>query len=124
MNLASAFGAFLDPVADKARDRPIKQIPRPKKRRCRKRLFYHLTRHTRPHLQLMVAAALVLLSTAPPPVLASSPAWLIPAPAVAIIGREITMSGAQPFLLGADSRNGSMHGVPFTLERSNTRFRF
>jgi hypothetical protein len=44
----------------------------------------------------MVAAALVLLSTAPPPVLASSPAWLIPAPAVAIIGREITMSGALP----------------------------
>ena len=44
----------------------------------------------------MVAAALVLLSTAPPPVLASSPAWLIPAPAVAIIGREITMSGTHP----------------------------
>ena len=43
----------------------------------------------------MVAAALVLLSTAPPQVLAASPAWLIPAPAVAIIGREITMSGAR-----------------------------
>jgi len=46
----------------------------------------------------MVAAALVLLSTTPPPVLAAYPLWLIPAPAIAIIGREITMSGARLFL--------------------------
>jgi hypothetical protein len=103
MNLASAFGAFLDPVADKARARSAHSSP------CTHHSHAHASSrdapsnpfrccaHPRPRAmpsQLMVAAALVLLSTAPPPVLASAPPWLIPAPAVAIIGREITMSGA------------------------------
>ncbi len=103
MNLASAFGAFLDPVADKARARSAHSAP------CTRIIhtllltlasltpFAAAPTHARPRAmpsQLMVAAALVLLSTAPPPVLASAPPWLIPAPAVAIIGREITMSGA------------------------------
>ena len=59
LNVHSAFGAFLDPVADK----------------------------------LMVAAALVMLC-GKPPVLGpcATHSWLIPVPAVAIIGREVAMS--------------------------------
>uniref|UniRef100_A0A7C9DZI9 CDP-diacylglycerol--glycerol-3-phosphate 1-phosphatidyltransferase n=2 Tax=Opuntia streptacantha TaxID=393608 RepID=A0A7C9DZI9_OPUST len=62
MDLGSAFGAFLDPVADK----------------------------------LMVAATLILLCSRPPEtaVLGHLP-WLFPIPAIAIIGREITMSAVR-----------------------------
>lgn len=40
-------------------------------------------------VQLMVAATLVLLCTRPPIALAKVGAWLLPVPAVAIIGREV-----------------------------------
>lgn len=67
--MVSAFGAFLDPVADK----------------------------------LMVAAALVLLATCPPLALAplGAPLWLIPAPSIIIIGREITMSALREWASAA-----------------------
>lgn len=54
----------------------------------------------------MVAAALVLLSTSPPAALAGAPPWLIPAPAVAIIGREITMSAFREW---ASAAGGDAH---------------
>ena len=56
----------------------------------------------------MVAAALVLLSTQPPGALSAmhAPKWLIPAPAVAIIGREITMSAFREW---ASSAGGDAH---------------
>ncbi|KAG9147234.1 hypothetical protein Leryth_018208 [Lithospermum erythrorhizon] len=62
MKLGTAFGAFLDPVADK----------------------------------LMVAATLVLLCSRPMEagIFGQAP-WLIPVPAIAIIGREITMSAVR-----------------------------
>ena len=58
MNLASAFGAFLDPVADKAR--PAQKSARSRPKSARSAL---LSLFSTPHPQLMVAAALVLLST-------------------------------------------------------------
>ncbi|GFY83645.1 phosphatidylglycerolphosphate synthase 1 [Actinidia rufa] len=72
MRLGSAFGAFLDPVADK----------------------------------LMVAATLVLLCTRPleVPVFGKVP-WLLTVPAIAIIGREITMSAVREW---AASQNGKL----------------
>ncbi len=56
----------------------------------------------------MVAAALVLLSTQPPAALTALrlPLWLIPAPAVAIIGREITMSAFREW---ASAAGGDAH---------------
>jgi CDP-diacylglycerol--glycerol-3-phosphate 3-phosphatidyltransferase len=60
----------------------------------------------------MVAAALVLLSARPPLALAAWPAWLIPAPAVAIVGREITMSGAHPSRALAAAPPHSWRGGP------------
>ncbi|XP_015877118.2 CDP-diacylglycerol--glycerol-3-phosphate 3-phosphatidyltransferase 2 [Ziziphus jujuba] len=72
MRLGSAFGAFLDPVADK----------------------------------LMVAATLVLLCTKPfnAGVFGQVP-WLLTVPAIAIIGREITMSAVREW---AASQNGKL----------------
>ncbi|XP_057480504.1 CDP-diacylglycerol--glycerol-3-phosphate 3-phosphatidyltransferase 2-like [Actinidia eriantha] len=71
MRLGSAFGAFLDPVADK----------------------------------LMVAATLVLLCTRPleVPVFGKVP-WLLTVPAIAIIGREITMSAVREWAASQNSK--------------------
>lgn len=67
----SAFGAFLDPVADK----------------------------------LMVAAILVLLCTRPLEIsMFERVPWLISAPAIAIIGREITMSAVREWAASQDSK--------------------
>ncbi|KAF6150562.1 hypothetical protein GIB67_030363 [Kingdonia uniflora] len=71
MGLGTAFGAFLDPVADK----------------------------------LMVAATLVLLCTGPTDALYGEVPWLLPVPAIAIIGREITMSAVREW---AASQNGKV----------------
>ncbi|GAV63727.1 CDP-OH_P_transf domain-containing protein [Cephalotus follicularis] len=72
MRLGSAFGAFLDPVADK----------------------------------LMVAATLVLLCSRPLEVaMFGQVPWLMTVPAVAIIGREITMSAVREW---AASQNGKL----------------
>lgn len=72
MKQGSAFGAFLDPVADK----------------------------------LMVAATLVLLCTRPLEVgMFGQLPWLLAAPAIAIIGREITMSAVREW---AASQNGKL----------------
>ncbi|XAR72075.1 CDP-diacylglycerol--glycerol-3-phosphate 3-phosphatidyltransferase [Bertholletia excelsa] len=72
MRLGSAFGAFLDPVADK----------------------------------LMVAATLVLLCTRPLEVATFGQVpWLLAVPAIAIIGREITMSAVREW---AASQNGKL----------------
>eukprot|EP00898_Chlorokybus_atmophyticus_P003967 jgi/Chlat1/4571/Chrsp29S04460 len=72
MNQSSAFGAFLDPVADK----------------------------------LMVAAALVLLSNRTPAGPFLTHPWLMPLPAIAIIGREITMSALREW---AAATGGDVH---------------
>ncbi|KAJ0465684.1 putative CDP-diacylglycerol--glycerol-3-phosphate 1-phosphatidyltransferase [Helianthus annuus] len=71
MNLGTAFGAFLDPVADK----------------------------------LMVAATLVLLCTRPPEaaIFGQLP-WLLTVPAIAIIGREITMSAVREWAASQGSK--------------------
>ncbi|CAI0442934.1 unnamed protein product [Linum tenue] len=71
MRLGSAFGAFLDPVADK----------------------------------LMVAATLVLLCTRPLEVPMFGPVpWLLTVPAIAIIGREITMSAVREWAASQDTK--------------------
>ncbi|XP_021853273.1 CDP-diacylglycerol--glycerol-3-phosphate 3-phosphatidyltransferase 2 [Spinacia oleracea] len=71
MQLGSAFGAFLDPVADK----------------------------------LMVAATLVLLCSRPPEIaLFGDTPWLFPVPAIAIIGREITMSAVREWAASQDAK--------------------
>ncbi|KAJ7535245.1 hypothetical protein O6H91_12G024400 [Diphasiastrum complanatum] len=73
MKSSSAFGAFLDPVADK----------------------------------LMVATALVLLCTRPPSMTwFSTVPWLVSLPAIAIIGREITMSAVREW---AAAQGGELH---------------
>ncbi|GAB4836506.1 hypothetical protein Ancab_001418 [Ancistrocladus abbreviatus] len=71
MRLGTAFGAFLDPVADK----------------------------------LMVAATLVLLCSRPmeAAVFGDVP-WLFPVPAIAIIGREITMSAVREWAASQDNK--------------------
>ncbi|XP_026445191.1 cardiolipin synthase (CMP-forming), mitochondrial-like isoform X1 [Papaver somniferum] len=71
MRLGTAFGAFLDPVADK----------------------------------LMVAATLVLLCTRPLEVAAFvQQPWLLPLPAIAIIGREITMSAVREWAASQNAK--------------------
>ncbi|KAM4104636.1 hypothetical protein ACJW30_06G173700 [Castanea mollissima] len=71
MRLGSAFGAFLDPVADK----------------------------------LMVAATLVLLCSRPLEVAVFEQVpWLLTAPSVAIIGREITMSAVREWAASQNSK--------------------
>lgn len=71
MKLGTAFGAFLDPVADK----------------------------------LMVATALVLLCTRPLEVgLLGQVPWLLTVPAIAIIGREITMSAVREWAASQDGK--------------------
>ncbi|XP_050209478.1 CDP-diacylglycerol--glycerol-3-phosphate 3-phosphatidyltransferase 2-like [Mercurialis annua] len=71
MRLGSAFGAFLDPVADK----------------------------------LMVAATLVLLCTKPLEVaIFGQVPWLLTIPAIAIIGREITMSAVREWAASQNTK--------------------
>ncbi|XP_076958745.1 CDP-diacylglycerol--glycerol-3-phosphate 3-phosphatidyltransferase 2-like [Bidens hawaiensis] len=71
MNLGTAFGAFLDPVADK----------------------------------LMVAATLVMLCTRPPEAaMFGQLPWLLTVPAIAIIGREITMSAVREWAASQGSK--------------------
>lgn len=71
MKLGTAFGAFLDPVADK----------------------------------LMVATTLVLLCTRPLEVgLLGQVPWLLTVPAIAIIGREITMSAVREWAASQDGK--------------------
>ncbi|KAK2633826.1 hypothetical protein Ddye_028618 [Dipteronia dyeriana] len=71
MRLGSAFGAFLDPVADK----------------------------------LMVAATLVLLCTKPLEISAvGQMPWLLTVPAIAIIGREITMSAVREWAASQNAK--------------------
>ncbi|XP_020108665.1 CDP-diacylglycerol--glycerol-3-phosphate 3-phosphatidyltransferase 2 [Ananas comosus] len=71
MRLGTAFGAFLDPVADK----------------------------------LMVAATLVLLCTRPfACAIFGEVPWLLTVPAIAIIGREITMSAVREWAASQNSR--------------------
>lgn len=71
MRLSSAFGAFLDPVADK----------------------------------LMVATTLVLLCTRPLEVaMFGQVPWLLTVPAVAIIGREITMSAVREWAASQNAK--------------------
>ncbi|KAM6582631.1 hypothetical protein CsatB_009633 [Cannabis sativa] len=71
MRLGSAFGAFLDPVADK----------------------------------LMVAATLVLLCTRPLDIgIFGQVPWLLTVPAIAIIGREITMSAVREWAASQDTK--------------------
>ncbi|XP_076900100.1 CDP-diacylglycerol--glycerol-3-phosphate 3-phosphatidyltransferase 2-like [Bidens hawaiensis] len=71
MNLGTAFGAFLDPVADK----------------------------------LMVAATLVMLCTRPPEAaMFGQLPWLLTVPAIAIIGREITMSAVREWAASQRSK--------------------
>ncbi|KAJ6322874.1 hypothetical protein OIU77_012668 [Salix suchowensis] len=71
MNLGTAFGAFLDPVADK----------------------------------LMVAATLILLCSRPLEVeMFGEVPWLFTVPAIAIIGREITMSAVREWAASQNTR--------------------
>lgn len=71
MRLGSAFGAFLDPVADK----------------------------------LMVAATLVLLCTRPLDIgIFGEVPWLLTVPAIAIIGREITMSAVREWAASQNTK--------------------
>ncbi|KAL5800146.1 hypothetical protein ACOSQ4_033030 [Xanthoceras sorbifolium] len=71
MRLGSAFGAFLDPVADK----------------------------------LMVAATLVLLCTKPLEIsMVGQVPWLLTVPAIAIIGREITMSAVREWAASQNAK--------------------
>ncbi|KAK6933294.1 CDP-alcohol phosphatidyltransferase [Dillenia turbinata] len=72
MRLGTAFGAFLDPVADK----------------------------------LMVAATLLLLCSKPveTSIFSQASSWLIPIPAIAIIGREITMSAVREWAASQNSK--------------------
>ncbi|XP_062092802.1 CDP-diacylglycerol--glycerol-3-phosphate 3-phosphatidyltransferase 1, chloroplastic-like [Humulus lupulus] len=71
MRLGSAFGAFLDPVADK----------------------------------LMVAATLVLLCTRPLDIgIFGQVPWLLTVPAIAIIGREITMSAVREWAASQNTK--------------------
>lgn len=67
MNSTSAFGAFLDPVADK----------------------------------LMVTAALILLCAKVPAGLCTTYPWMMPAAAIVIIAREITMSALREWAAAA-----------------------
>ncbi|KAI4384443.1 hypothetical protein MLD38_002600 [Melastoma candidum] len=71
MKLGTAFGAFLDPVADK----------------------------------LMVAATLILLCSKPVEIsMFGQLPWILTVPAVAIIGREITMSAVREWAASQDSK--------------------
>ncbi|KAK6929244.1 CDP-alcohol phosphatidyltransferase [Dillenia turbinata] len=72
MRLGTAFGAFLDPVADK----------------------------------LMVAATLLLLCSKPveTSIFSQASPWLITIPAIAIIGREITMSAVREWAASQNSK--------------------
>lgn len=92
MNITSEFGAFLDPVADKARAPPCIALYAPP--------FLRLS------AQLMVATALILLCAQPPEALVSAPLWWVAAPSCAIIGREITMSALREW---AASAGGEAH---------------
>jgi CDP-diacylglycerol--glycerol-3-phosphate 3-phosphatidyltransferase len=67
--------------------------------------------------KLMVATTLVLLCTRPPAMAWARVApWLLPLPAIAIIGREITMSAVREW---AASQGEEMHKVSLVLCRSN-----
>jgi CDP-diacylglycerol--glycerol-3-phosphate 3-phosphatidyltransferase len=67
--------------------------------------------------KLMVATTLVLLCTRPPAMAWARVApWLLPLPAIAIIGREITMSAVREW---AASQGEEMHKVSLVLCRSD-----
>ena len=98
LEVTSAFGAFLDPVADKVRFRGHTQADFSSP----SALKPHITRLS--PTQLMVAAALVLLASRPPAALASigpTSAVLLTFPSVAIISREITMSAFREWAAAA-----------------------
>ncbi|CAH8267710.1 unnamed protein product [Arabidopsis lyrata] len=81
MRLGSAFGAFLDPVADKIHISLI-------------------------YVCLGLSATLILLCTKPIDIAELGPVpWLLTVPSIAIIGREITMSAVREW---AASQNGKL----------------
>lgn len=84
MKLGSAFGAFLDPVADKVLCQIFCLFFSNLKLSMCFLIFYVLC------LQLMVAATLILLCTKPIDVAVLGPVpWLLTVPSIAIIGREV-----------------------------------
>ncbi|KAG2324973.1 hypothetical protein Bca52824_007701 [Brassica carinata] len=96
MRLGSAFGAFLDPVADKVRESLLLYLHH--------KTFIFLIDVM--DMQLMVAATLILLCTKSMDAVVSGPVpWLVTVPSIAIIGREITMSAVREW---AASQNGKL----------------
>ncbi|KZV44518.1 CDP-diacylglycerol--glycerol-3-phosphate 3-phosphatidyltransferase 2 [Dorcoceras hygrometricum] len=93
MKLGTPFGAFLDPVADKLSIDAFGigcLCIHPKK---------ELT------LELMVAATLILLCTRPHETgMFGQAQWLVTIPAIAIIGREITMSAVREWAASQDRK--------------------
>lgn len=88
MGSGSAFGAFLDPVADKVwlYDWVLNNWDA----YCLVNMQEFINTHTH-WLQLMVAAILVLLCSRPLEIsMFGQVPWLITAPAIAIIGREVS----------------------------------
>ena len=91
MRLGSAFGAFLDPVADKVGEDPLPLAYlhfMPMKRFLSSLYLIYLL-----DVQLMVAATLILLCTKPMDAIVLGPVpWLVTVPSIAIIGREVRYS--------------------------------
>lgn len=86
MKLKSTFGAFLDPVADKVLFVTTTTITTTSNVVCEFNIIFC----TQTHLQLMVAATLILLCTRPLKVVALARApWLLIIPSITIIGREV-----------------------------------
>ncbi|KAM7504512.1 hypothetical protein LguiB_003416 [Lonicera macranthoides] len=99
MKLGSAFGAFLDPVADK-----VCFLCFSISSAISVELVYS---NTVPWAtkKLMVAATLVLLCTRPPDIATfEQMPWLLTVPSIAIIGREITMSAVREWAATQNSK--------------------